>query len=340
MVYQLQRTNKQPELADVALSSLSEAGWTEKDLENLLATRPHELLREDKLLVIFQEQAWQEHADILALDREGTLYIFELKRVAAEKDNLLQVIRYGQIFGQYSYDELQGLWRKYRNPPSILAEAHQQYFDLNEALPTPKFNSEQRFVVVTAGVDIPTLQAIQYWKQKGMPITPLTYHVYKHGKDFLLEFHAYSPQADDYAMLLSHHHIVNSNVTHDATAWKYMLTNGRRIGLHGRKTAMNRIQKGDRVFLYHTGVGVIAYGKAISAVKKGPWGDTPDGEYFVDVNWEVKIDPVKQFGKAVMAWEINTAFGSGYTFRQTRLEIPSDMANFIEKNLKTRAAVK
>src|SRR6202011_2111772 len=90
-------------LKEVPLSSLDQAGFKEKDLEDILAKRLELVLQEDQLLVISQERKWQEEADILALDESGTLYIFEIKRWQSDKSNLLQVIRYGQIFGHYDY---------------------------------------------------------------------------------------------------------------------------------------------------------------------------------------------------------------------------------------------
>ena len=54
----------------------------QEDLENLIAKNIQELFSEDQLMVLMQENKFQEHADILALDEKGDLYIFELKRWA------------------------------------------------------------------------------------------------------------------------------------------------------------------------------------------------------------------------------------------------------------------
>jgi hypothetical protein len=219
MLYRLTKKLNKPEIEDVELSSLEEAGWTEKDLENFLASRPQNLVREERLLIISQEAKWQEEADILALDRDGLLYIFELKRGASGEENLLQVIRYGQMFGQATYDDLQQRWNKYIGNTSSLSADHQRYFGLDQPISRSSFNKNQKFVVITAGVDVATLQAVEYWRSKGLPIIPLTYHVYKSSTEFFVEFHAFSPQLDDYAVLLSHCHAVNTNISNDEDAW-------------------------------------------------------------------------------------------------------------------------
>ncbi len=66
---------------------------TEKDLENLLATHLLDVLFEGApLLPIFQERQLQSEADLYAINREGDLVIFELKRGLAGEDAVLQAI--------------------------------------------------------------------------------------------------------------------------------------------------------------------------------------------------------------------------------------------------------
>jgi RecB family endonuclease NucS len=53
----------------------------EKELEDLIAQNLCDVLFEsDDLMPIFQERVWQPEADIYALNEQGDLFIFELKR--------------------------------------------------------------------------------------------------------------------------------------------------------------------------------------------------------------------------------------------------------------------
>ena len=56
----------------------------------------------------------------MALDKNGELYIFELKRWGSNQENILQVLRYGQIFGKSNYVELNNLFKKYTNKDAEL----------------------------------------------------------------------------------------------------------------------------------------------------------------------------------------------------------------------------
>src|SRR5438093_7370101 len=87
---------------------------TEKDLENLLATHLLDVLFEGApLLPLFQERQLQSEADIYALNRNGDLVIFELKRGVAGEDAVLQAIGYTQRAGRWIYSELDRRYEGY-----------------------------------------------------------------------------------------------------------------------------------------------------------------------------------------------------------------------------------
>jgi len=67
------RTDDEKNIEPIRTSSLADAGWQEKDLENVLADHITRLIREEYLMIISQERPLQEEPDILALDKDGTL---------------------------------------------------------------------------------------------------------------------------------------------------------------------------------------------------------------------------------------------------------------------------
>ena len=71
---------------------------TEKNIEDYIANNIKEVLPTTDLMTIFQERKWQEEPDIMAMNGKGDLYIFELKRIQASEDNILQLLRYAQKF--------------------------------------------------------------------------------------------------------------------------------------------------------------------------------------------------------------------------------------------------
>lgn len=112
MLYKLNKDLNRKEYSKVKRVTLADIGWREKDLENLISNNIQDFISSNDLMAIFTERVRQEEPDILALDKDGNLYIFELKRWSGKKENLLQVLRYGQLFGKSTYDELNCLYKK------------------------------------------------------------------------------------------------------------------------------------------------------------------------------------------------------------------------------------
>src|SRR5262245_1714816 len=83
---------------------LKHFGLDERGLQNILFHSLDRLIGEDELLLLMQSRHYQEEPDLMALDREGKLYIFEIKVWESRRENLLQVLRYGQIYGARDYD--------------------------------------------------------------------------------------------------------------------------------------------------------------------------------------------------------------------------------------------
>ena len=80
----------------VKQSKLEDFNWKEKDLENIIANNIEDFINTEELMTIFTEKKGQKAPDIMALDKNGDLYILELKRVKGTDDTLLQVLGYGQ----------------------------------------------------------------------------------------------------------------------------------------------------------------------------------------------------------------------------------------------------
>lgn len=338
MIFEIEKSGNKNNLDHIKRVSLQTIGWNEKDLENIIAKNIQELIPENQLMILAQERSFQEEADILALDEKGNLYIFELKRWQSNKENILQVLRYGQKFGQYSYLKLAELYKKYRNKSGSDKEVnlktdHYEYFkdSLEEELDENKFNQIQHFIVITDGADIETLNAIQYWKDMGINIEASPYRVYEINGAKLFEFNKYNPKNDVMIDLDSEIYVVNSNLTWSKTNYIEMLRDEKASAYYDKKFTVDKIKKGDKVFLFHTGAGIIAYGKAISDVQIKDTADTKGEEHYIKLKFDWKIDPDLEPQYAVKAYEINNILSTGHRFRQTCFSINKEMADAIEK---------
>jgi hypothetical protein len=339
MLFYLDHQNR-TNLERVQSTTLQARGWTERDLENLIAHHIDRIIREDDLLVISQERSYQEEPDIMALDREGRLHIFELKRWQSSPENLLQVLRYGQRFGQYEYQALDHLFRSYRlrvgrGGTEELSEAHRGYFELPEPLSRLEFNREQQFIVITDGLDRGTRDAINYWSGRGIPVRALPYRVFlTRDNTPILDVQPYSARGVDLADIEEGLVVVNTNATYMPDAWRDMLAQGKASAYFGRKTALQGIPRGAPIALYHTGVGIITLGRTTDTFRRAPVNDEPDEEFFVPCDFEYTVDPVAEPERAVAARDINAHLKGSHRFRQTIYTLPREAIDFIRARLR------
>lgn len=137
---------------------------------------------------IFQERKWQEEPDICALDVNGSLVIFELKRGSVQDDTTIQIMRYAQKYGQMKYKELELAFKNYTSSPKSLKEAHAETFDIEEnPLSENLFNRHQIMIIIGNSLDLSLINAVEYWKDKKLDIDFKPYRFYRIGDDIFFD---------------------------------------------------------------------------------------------------------------------------------------------------------
>ena len=198
----------------------------ERGFQDILFRTVDRLIPDDELLLIMQSRRWQEEPDLMGLDREGRLYIFELKAWEARSENLLQVLRYGQLFGSANYQELDDLFRKFDSSGKSLSETHKARFETE--LPEDRFNCDQRFVVVTNGVDYKTREAVRYWRLRRLEVRPWIYRVFRDSDDaMLVEITPFSVDDNPYEDVTEGYYVLNTNSRNSIKDHEDMLQNGK-----------------------------------------------------------------------------------------------------------------
>ena len=181
MLYKLGSIDKKfDNLEPVPFKDFSSFGSHEKDLEDLIARNILDVLFEDaSLMPVYQERPRQPVADIYALDERGKLVIFELKRGTAGVDAVHQALRYAQEAGQWSYETLQSKYRQYVGEDTDLRKAHKEAFELEHELEAREVNTKQQLVIIGSAADNSLIEAVDYWKNRGLAIDFLPYRIYE-----------------------------------------------------------------------------------------------------------------------------------------------------------------
>ncbi len=269
MLYKLGSTNGTfDRLELVAFKDFSSFGSSEKDLENLIANSIlNVLFRDAGLMPIFQERSFQPEADIYALNDQGELFIFELKRSGVEKSAVHQVLRYSEVAGQWSYSTLEKKYQQYTDDPSTLTEAHKEAFNLEHPLESREINTKQHLVVIGSAADDSLINAVDYWKRQGVSIEFLPYRIYEFGKDKYFEFFAlpYDRHKNPGDMKGV---IFDTNRSWNQDSIWYMMQNDRVAAFGDRKYFIKRINIDDIVFFSHVDTGIVAAAKVESEKKE------------------------------------------------------------------------
>lgn len=264
-------------LSPMKYMSFAQQEGLEKDLENLMARYLlGTLFEEEQLFPVHQSRNWQEEADLYALDARGDLSIFELKRSGATAGALSQALRYAQLAGSWSYEDLSRKHARYQKahskaPASDLAEAHQEAFRLDRKLEKAEFNREQHLWIVGSAADRDLVRGVDYWRRRGLDITLVPYRLYPIGQELIFEFFAHpydqhSNPGDRKGVLFD----TNRSYCQDANRVQTLVAmlEKRRISAYGdRKDAVRSLSPRDLVFYSHAGFGLVAAAEVIGPVK-------------------------------------------------------------------------
>lgn len=166
MLYKFNRDNKTLEKLD--FYNFKDLDKLEKDLENLMVENIKKLFLDNtQIMTIFQEVNWRREPDICAIDKDGNLILFELKREVAGESTTIQILEYAEIFGKKTYKELNKYYSRFLNKDVDLAEEHREIFELDKPLKHSDFNQKQKLIIVGNAMDINLIESIDYWEEQG-----------------------------------------------------------------------------------------------------------------------------------------------------------------------------
>ena len=299
---------------------LFDIGWKEEDFQKMMFENLEVLLPEDELLLIMQSRKWQEEPDLMAIDKNGDLYIFELKAWESIDVNLLQVMRYGQIYGQYQYDDLNELFLKFFPNEDNLISALNTRFNSN--LKQSDINKKQKFILITNGLDFKTRASIEYWDEQGVNISSWVYKIYEVNNQYLLDFETYRKNPNPYEDIDEGYYIFNTNIKHGSQDETDMLENKKVASYFVPwKFKIEHLNKGDKVFLYRSGTGIVAKGIATGKIDKRSYRDNPE---YSNEEYSMKLSKFKVLDNPISASEIKKTSGVNYVFMQTMFSIDKE----------------
>ena len=309
---------------------LQSFGLDERALQEILFRSLDRLFPDDELILLMQSRSWQEEPDLMAIDKYANLFIFELKAWESHSSNLLQVLRYGQLYGAMKYPELDAWFKRATDQSQSLKLAHKAKFGIE--VKEEDFNRKQVFVVMTNGLDYRTREAAQYWRSSGLDVRPWVYRVYAGVADeMLLEMSPFRVLDNPYEDIAEGYYILNTNSSNAMQDHDDMLAHAKAAAYFDPwKFKIERLAKGDVVFLYQSGVGIVAFGEVDGRLVKAPYQGNaaqPDEEY------SMKLQRFHRVSPALAAAEIKRITGINHVFMSTMFGLDADSGRAIRNYL-------
>ena len=159
---------------------------TEKWLEDTLVKNP-DMLMPGLSLVGRQTPAGGGELDLLGVDEDGRLVVFELKRGTLTRDAVAQVIDYCSYLESLDVDTLEKVITANSGKGGVdkIEDFEGWYGERTSGKPLDTL-TPVRMALVGLGADDPAVRMVSYLHEKGVDITLLTFHGYEHeGTTFL-----------------------------------------------------------------------------------------------------------------------------------------------------------
>ena len=152
---------------------------TERMLEDILVANP-DLLMPELTLVGRQTPTEGGQLDLLGVDGDGRLVVFELKRGTLSRDAVAQVIDYASSLDAMNDSTLAQHISVHSGAHGVdKVEDFENQYDLTQLRPV-------RMVLVGLGADQSTSRMVRFLADRGIDISLLTFHGYKHNGKTLL----------------------------------------------------------------------------------------------------------------------------------------------------------
>lgn len=120
--------------------------------------------------------------DLLAIDRDGELYVIELKRARTPREVVAQVLDYASWVGELGYDEISRIFEDHTRGKRRLEEAFEERFGIT---PPEALNQAHHLAVVASDLDASTERIVTYLANQGVAINVLFFRY------FVLDGHQY-----------------------------------------------------------------------------------------------------------------------------------------------------
>lgn len=286
----------------------------------------------DDFLIIFKKSPRKHGPDYICIGKDGDLYMFVIKGLSSTHEIRQKYFGYREQYKDYSYHDLNEMFMEgnkknhwYRDTDADLKTAHQRHFRLKRSSVSDDehFNRSQHLVFLLNGLNHSMLSELWVYKQRGLHIDAIVYWLHMINGKHILDIKRYSPEQGHFEYESS---VFLFNTINDQLTEKMMKAKG---AISYSSMKLKYFNKGETVFLYKSGVGVIAFGIASGIV------ETIDGPSRGKKMYFTRLQKFKKLSKPVTIERIgaiaNLDFSSDYDISMIHDEVLEPLIQEIER---------
>ncbi len=177
-------------------------------------------------------------------------------------------------------------------------------------------------MIVTNGLDYKTRESIIYWRNQGLDVKSWIYRVYNINNNPIFEINKFELNDDPYSDVEKGYFILNTNIKNSEYDDKDMINNKKAAAFFDPwKRNIEKIKKGNIVFLYRSGSGIVAYGIGNGKVEKANYqnkNEHKDEEYYM------RLEHFKLLKKPLSAQNIKNTTNINHRFMSTMFSIDKE----------------
>lgn len=193
-------------LTEVKMDSMSNLRIRERqDLQDVLRNNI-EAVAPDVLVISEEYTGWQDskrRIDLLGIDRDGNLVVFELKRTNDGGHMDLQAIRYAAMVSALTFDEIVDLYEQFLKKQERQGNAKDlilEYLSGGDGAPEASVGEAVRIVLVSQDFDSEITTTVLWLNEQGLDIRCVRLHPYQIGTQVVFDIQQVIPlpEATDY----------------------------------------------------------------------------------------------------------------------------------------------
>jgi len=195
----------------------------------------------------------------------------DIEKYIVGEDAMDQILHYAQRSGRWTYDQLERKYFRYIGAKgsgvTSLAEAHREAFQLDRFLSPFEFNRHQHLIVIGNAANDALIEAVDYWRRKGLSVDFVPYRIYRLGDHEYFEFFSLPHDRHKNPGTVKGVLFDTNHAWDEESVWE-MMENARVAAYGDVKYMVEYLNQKDIVFFSHKFIGLIAAAEVVGPVKK------------------------------------------------------------------------